>query len=76
LPGAVFLLRKDSKNSVWTKVCDCESICQQRGDTLYLHPDGKYELKRHVLALGSKVKAHDLIMEAMETVGTGASFCR
>jgi len=33
---------------------------------LYLHPDGKYELKRYALALGLKVKVHDLIMEALE----------
>jgi len=33
---------------------------------LYLHPDGKYELKRYALARGPKVKVHDLIMEAME----------
>lgn len=33
---------------------------------LYLHPDGKYELKRYALALGPKVKVHDLIMEALE----------
>lgn len=33
---------------------------------LYLHPDGKYELKRYALARGSKVKVHDLIMEAVE----------
>ena len=33
---------------------------------LYLHPDGKYELKRYALARGSKVKVHDLIMEALE----------
>lgn len=33
---------------------------------LYLHPDGKYELKRYALALGPKVKVHDLIMEAVE----------
>lgn len=33
---------------------------------VYLHPDGKYELKRYALALGPKVKVHDLIMEALE----------
>jgi hypothetical protein len=33
---------------------------------LYLHPDGKYELKRYALARGAKVKVHDLIMEALE----------
>ena len=33
---------------------------------LYLHPDGKYELKRYALALGPKVKVHDLIVEALE----------
>jgi hypothetical protein len=33
---------------------------------LYLHPDGKYELKRYALARGPKVKVHDLIMEAVE----------
>jgi hypothetical protein len=33
---------------------------------LYLHPDGKYELKRYALALGPKVKVHELIMEALE----------
>jgi len=33
---------------------------------LYLHPDGKYELKRYALARGPKVKVHDLIMEALE----------
>jgi hypothetical protein len=33
---------------------------------LYLHPDGKYELKRYALARGSKVKVHDLLMEAIE----------
>src|SRR4051794_22523256 len=33
---------------------------------LYLHPEGKYELKRYALARGPKVKVHDLIMEALE----------
>jgi hypothetical protein len=33
---------------------------------LYLHPDGKYELKRFALARGPKVKVHDLLMEAIE----------
>jgi hypothetical protein len=33
---------------------------------LYLHPDGKYELKRFALALGPKVKVHDLLLEAVE----------
>src|SRR3954453_4090204 len=33
---------------------------------LYLHPDGKYELKRYALARGSKVKVHDLLLEALE----------
>jgi hypothetical protein len=33
---------------------------------LYLHPDGKYELKRYALALGPKVKVHDLLLEAVE----------
>jgi hypothetical protein len=33
---------------------------------LYLHPEGKYELKRYALARGPKVKVHDLIMEAVE----------
>ena len=33
---------------------------------LYLHPDGKYELKRYALARGAKVKVHDLIIEAVE----------
>ena len=33
---------------------------------LYLNPEGKYELKRYALALGPKVKVHDLIMEAVE----------
>lgn len=33
---------------------------------LYLHPEGKYELKRFALALGPKVKVHDLLMEAIE----------
>jgi hypothetical protein len=33
---------------------------------LYLNPDGKYELKRFALALGPKVKVHDLLMEAIE----------
>ena len=33
---------------------------------LYLHPDGKYELKRFALALGPKVKVHDLLIEAVE----------
>jgi hypothetical protein len=36
---------------------------------LYLHPDGKYELKRYALARGPKVKVHDLIMEAVEEWG-------
>ena len=31
-----------------------------------LHPEGKYELKRFALALGPKVKVHDLLMEAIE----------
>jgi hypothetical protein len=33
---------------------------------LYLHPEGKYELKRFALAKGPKVKVHDLLMEAIE----------
>ena len=33
---------------------------------LYLHPDGKYELKRFALARGPKIKVHDLLMEAIE----------
>ena len=33
---------------------------------LYLHPDGKYELKRYALATGPKVKVHDLLLEAVE----------
>ncbi len=33
---------------------------------LYLHPDGKYELKRYALAQGPKVKVHDLLLEAVE----------
>lgn len=33
---------------------------------LYLHPEGKYELKRYALARGPKVKVHDLLMEAIE----------
>ena len=33
---------------------------------VYLHPEGKYELKRYALARGPKVKVHDLIMEALE----------
>lgn len=33
---------------------------------VYLHPDGKYELKRYALARGPKVKVHDLLMEAIE----------
>ena len=33
---------------------------------VYLHPDGKYELKRFALALGPKVKVHDLLIEAIE----------
>jgi hypothetical protein len=33
---------------------------------IYLHPDGKYELKRYALARGPKVKVHDLLIEAIE----------
>jgi len=33
---------------------------------IYLHPDGKYELKRYALARGSKVKVHDLLIEAVQ----------
>lgn len=33
---------------------------------VYLHPDGKYELKRYALARGPKVKVHDLLIEAIE----------
>src|ERR1700722_19513112 len=33
---------------------------------LYLHPDGKYELKRFALARGPKIKVHDLLIEAIE----------
>ena len=33
---------------------------------IYLHPDGKYELKRYALARGPKVKVHDLLLEAVE----------
>jgi len=33
---------------------------------IYLHPDGKYELKRYALARGPKVKVHDLLIEALE----------
>ena len=33
---------------------------------IYLHPDGKYELKRYALAKGPKVKVHDLLIEAVE----------
>ncbi len=32
---------------------------------VYLHPDGKYELKRYALARGPKVKVHDLMIEAL-----------
>ena len=33
---------------------------------IYLHPDGKYELKRYALAKGPKIKVHDLLIEAVE----------
>src|SRR5215203_4483750 len=33
---------------------------------LYLHPVGKYEVKRYALARGPKVKVHDLLLEAIE----------
>jgi hypothetical protein len=33
---------------------------------IYLHPDGKYELKRYALARGPKVKVHDLLIEAIQ----------
>jgi len=33
---------------------------------VYLHPDGKYEIKRYALARGLKVKVHDLLIEAIE----------
>lgn len=33
---------------------------------IYLHPDGKYELKRYALACGPKVKVHDLLIEAVQ----------
>jgi len=33
---------------------------------VYLHPDGKYELKRYALARGPKVKVHDLLIEAIQ----------
>lgn len=33
---------------------------------VYLHPDGKYELKRYALAKGPKVKVHDILIEAIE----------
>lgn len=33
---------------------------------VYLHPDGKYELKRYALAQGPKVKVHDLLIEAIQ----------
>ncbi len=33
---------------------------------VYLNPEGKYEIKRFALALGPKVKVHDLLMEAIE----------
>ncbi len=33
---------------------------------VYLHPDGKYELKRYALARGPKVKVHDLLLEAIQ----------
>ena len=33
---------------------------------IYLHPDGKYELKRYALARGPKVKVHDLLIEAVQ----------
>lgn len=33
---------------------------------VYLNPEGKYELKRFALALGPKVKVHDLLIEAIE----------
>src|SRR3954467_10728295 len=33
---------------------------------VYLHPDGKYEIKRYALARGPKVKVHDLLLEAVE----------
>jgi hypothetical protein len=36
---------------------------------IYLHPDGKYELKRYALARGPKVKVHDLLIEAIEEWG-------
>jgi hypothetical protein len=32
---------------------------------LYLHPDGKYELKRYALARGPQVKVHNLLLEAL-----------
>ena len=33
---------------------------------VYLHPDGKYEMKRYALERGPKVKVHDLLIEAIE----------
>lgn len=44
----------------------CRMESRSDPTVLYLHPDGKYELKRYALALGPKVKVHDLIMEAVE----------
>ena len=33
---------------------------------LYLHPEGKMALKRYALDRGSKVRVHDLLLEAVE----------
>ncbi len=33
---------------------------------LYLHPEGKMALKRYALDRGSKVRVHDLLLEAIE----------
>lgn len=33
---------------------------------IYLHPDGKHQLRSYAVAQGLKVKVHDLLLEAVE----------
>lgn len=33
---------------------------------IYLHPDGKHQLRSYAVAQGLKVKVHDLLLEAIE----------
>lgn len=63
-PGAPALLNGGGEGAYAARRRPMES--KSDPTILYLNPEGKYELKRFALALGPKVKVHDLLMEAIE----------